>query len=174
MKLKEILSIPGMTGLYKIVASTKSVFIVESLVDGKRQPIPVTHRVSSLTDILIYRKDEEMPLVNVFKKIKETDGEKLSVNPKGGDDELKNYFRKLVPDFDESRVHVSHMKKILTWYELLNGIVDFDQKEEDNDSDSSILNKDDQGKPTSKAHEMNAPKADQHSKVTPIKLRKKV
>lgn len=173
MKLKEILTVPGMSGLYKMIATTKSGFIVESLTDGKRMPVSSTQRVSALGDIFIYRKDEEMPLAEVFKKIKETDGENLSVNPKGSDDELKKYFKKLVPDFDEDKVHASHMKKMLSWYEILNGKVDFDQKEEEGE-ETSLRNKEEHEKPVAKNFETSAPKADQHAKVTPVKLRKKV
>ena len=173
MKLKEILTVPGTGGLYKMLATTKTGFIVESLTDGKRMPVSSTQRVSALGDIFIYRKDEEMPLAEVFKKIQETDGDKLTVNPKGSDDELKKYFKKLVPDFDESKVHPSHMKKILSWYEILNGKIDFNKLEED-DEDGAVINKDEHDKPMAKNFETQAPKADQHAKVTPVKLRKKV
>jgi len=150
MKLKEILTVPGMSGLFKMIATTKSGFIVESLTDGKRMPVSSTQRVSALGDIFIYRTSEEMPLADVFKKIKETDGEKLSISPKDNDENLKKYFKKLVPDFD------------------------FSKEEEKDGEESSVLNKDDQGKPAAKNFETNAPKADQHAKVTPVKLRKKV
>jgi hypothetical protein len=173
MKLKEILTVPGMSGLFKMIATTKSGFIVESLTDGKRMPVSSTQRVSALGDIFIYRTTEEMPLADVFKKIKETDGEKLSVSPKDSDETLKKYFKKLVPDFDEGRVHVSHMKKILTWYEILNDKIDF-SKQEDEGEEASVLNKDEHDKPVAKNFETSAPKVDQHSKVTPVKLRKKV
>ncbi|CAN5383529.1 hypothetical protein BH11BAC1_BH11BAC1_17050 [soil metagenome] len=172
MKMKEILTVPGMSGLYKMIATTKTGFIVESLIDGKRMPVTSTQRVSALGDIFIYRSEEEMPLNEVFKKIKEKDGDKLAIDPKGSDDELKKYFKTIVPDFDESRVHTSHIKKMLTWYGILNGKVDFDQKDDDNET--SVLNKDDHEKPITKNFESNAPKADQHAKVTPVKLRKKV
>ena len=174
MKLKEILTVPGMSGLFKMIATTKSGFIVESLTDGKHMPVSSTQRVSALGDIFIYRTSEEMPLADVFKKIKESDGEKLSISPKDNDENLKKYFKKLVPDFDESKVHASHMKKMLTWYEILNDKIDFSKEEEKDGEESSVLNKDDQGKPAAKNFETNAPKADQHAKVTPVKLRKKV
>jgi hypothetical protein len=174
MKLKEILTVPGVSGLFKMIATTKSGFIVESLTDGKRMPVSSTQRVSALGDIFIYRTDEEMPLADVFKKIKETDGDKLSVTSKDNDENLKKYFKKLVPDFDESRVHVSHMKKMLTWYEILNGKIDFSKEDEEDGAENSMLNKDDHDKPVTKNFETNAPKADQHAKVTPVKLRKKV
>lgn len=172
MKLKEILTVPGMSGLFKMIATTKTGFIVESLTDGKRMPVSSTQRVSGLGDIFIYRNDEEMPLADVFLKIKETDGDKLTVNPKGTDDELKKYFKKIVPDFDEGKVHASHIKKMLSWYEILKDKVDFAQK--DDDSDIALPNKEGNDKPIVKNFETNAPKVDQHSKVAPVKLRKKV
>ena len=144
MKLKEILTVPGISGLYKMIATTKTGFIVESLTDGKRMPVNSTQRVSGLGDIFIYRNDEEMPLAEVFKKMQETDGEKLAVSPKGTDEELKKYFKKIVPDFDESRVHVSHIKKMLTWYGILSGKIDFTKKEEEDD-DSAISFQDKEG-----------------------------
>lgn len=173
MKLKEILTVPGMSGLFKMIATTKTGFIVESLTDGKRMPVSSTQRVSGLGDIFIYRNDEEMPLAEVFLKIKETDGDKLTVNPKGTDDELKKYFKKIVPDFDEGKVHASHIKKMLSWYEILKDKVDFAQKDDD-DSDISLPGKEGNDKPIVKNFETNAPKVDQHSKVAPIKVRKKV
>ena len=175
MKLKEILNVSGVSGLFKVITSTKSGLIVESLVDGKRQPVSATHKVSALGDIFIYRNGDEMPLVEVFKKIKETDGEKPSMSPKADDAELKKYFRKIVPDYDEDRVHASHIKKIITWYDILSGKIDFDkQDEESGEEDSGGGSRDESGKPVVKMHEGHAPKADQHAKTTTVKLRKKV
>jgi hypothetical protein len=79
----------------------------------------------------------------------------------------------LIPDVDESRVHVSHMKKMLTWYDILSAKIDF-SKEEEEDAEPSLVNKDGQEKQVTKNFETSAPKADQHAKVTPVKLRKKV
>ena len=96
MKLKEILTVPGMSGLFKMIATTKSGFIVESLTDGKRMPVTSTQRVSALGDIFIYRNNEEMPLAEVFKKMKESEGEKPAVSPKDNEEALKKYFKKLL------------------------------------------------------------------------------
>src|SRR5690349_5491355 len=116
MKLREILSIPGMSGLYKLVATGKNNIIVESLQDGKRQSVSGTNRVSSLAEIAIFTKDEDLPLADVLKKMNE---DKATTPPDGKADpgEMKKYFRSLVPEIDEDRVHPSHMKKILTWYD---------------------------------------------------------
>ena len=69
MQLKEIISVPGMGGLYKVVASNKGGVIVESLQDSKRTMISATQRIMTLTDIALYVKDGEMPLREVFKMV---------------------------------------------------------------------------------------------------------
>jgi len=155
------------------VAQSKNGFIVESLSDTRRMPISSAQRISSLVDIAVFTKNEDMPLKEVFKKIQDADGGKLPVDPKGDQKILKEYFKKIVPEFDEDRVYASDIKKILTWFELLNGKVDFSAKEE-SPEDSRISLNQESGKPVPKAHESNSPKADQHAKVGQVKLRKKV
>jgi len=173
MELKDIISIPGMGGLFKVIAQSKNGFIVESLTDNKRIPIASTQRISSLVDIAVFTKHEDMPLKDVFKKIQDTDGGKLAVDPKADPKALKDYFTKVVPDFDDERVYASDMKKILTWYELLNGKVDFNAKIEESE-DGKLGANQDLEKPVHKVHESHSPKADQHAKVGQVKLRKKV
>ena len=173
MDLKDVISISGMSGLYKVVAQSKNGFIVESLADDKRMPVSSTQRISSLVDIAVYTKKEDLPLKEVFKKIQETNGGKLEVDAKGDQKALKDYFKKIIPDVDEDRVYPSDIKKILTWYELLNGKVDFSAKEETDGDDKINLNQDFE-KPIPKVHETSSPKADQHAKIGQVKLRKKV
>lgn len=173
MELKDVISIPGTTGLYKVVAQSKNGFIVESLVDQKRMPVNSAQRISTLVDIAVFTTNDDIPLKDVFKKIQETDGAKLSVDPKADQKVLKDYFKKIVPDFDEERVYASDMKKILSWYELLSGKIDFTKVEEEKEGDKLNLNQDAE-KPIPKMHESHSPKADQHAKVGQVKLRKKV
>lgn len=173
MELKDIISIPGTGGLFKVVAQSKNGFIVESLTDQKRMPINTSQRISSLVDIAVFTTGDDLPLKQVFKKIQETDGNKLTVDPKSDAKILKEYFKKIVPDFDEERVYASDMKKILSWYEMLSGKIDFTAIEESKDDDKLNLDRE-IDKPIQKSFETNSPKADQHAKVGQVKLRKKV
>ena len=173
MELKDVISVPGMSGLFKVVAQSKNGIIIESLVDEKRSSVSTTQRISSLVDIAVYTKHEDLPLKEVLKKIQETDGGKLAVDPKADPKMLKDYFKKIVPDFDEERVYVSDIKKILTWYELLNGKIDFTVKDEVDEEGKLNLNQE-SGKQVPKMHETHGPKADKHAKVGQVKLRKKV
>jgi hypothetical protein len=175
MKLKEVLNIPGMSGLFKMVAQSKSGVIVESLIDGKRQPIGTMHRVVPLTDIKIFTAGDELPLVEVFKKMEaDLATGAATVDSKAEQQAMKEYFKKLVPDIDEEKVHLSHMKKMLLWYELLKGKIDFNAKEEEGAEGENPILQEGQEKPVAQKHEGHIPKADQHAKRTTAKLRKKV
>jgi hypothetical protein len=173
MQLKDIISISGMSGLYKIVAQSKTGFIVESLSDGRRRPVASTQRISTLGDISIFTTKEEMPLREVFLKIKQTDGDKPAVDAKAGNEELKKYFKNIVPDFDEQRVYPSDIKKVVIWFELLHDKVDFTRKDDDSENEMLASAKQDQDKPVNKIHEGHGPKASDAKTVT-AKTRKKV
>ena len=60
--LKKILSISGKPGLYKLVSTSKSITLVESLIDQKRLPIYPQEKIVSLGEIAIYTSDDEVPL----------------------------------------------------------------------------------------------------------------
>ncbi len=121
MELKEILAISGQPGLFKYVARSSNGVIVESLTDGRRMNASATARVSSLTEIAIFTEDEDMPLATVFEKIYAHTGGKEAVNPKSSPEQLKAFFGEVLPEYDRDRVHVSDIKKVFAWYNLLVG-----------------------------------------------------
>lgn len=127
MDFKGIIAVGGMSGLYKIISQTKTGFIVESLVDQKKSIVHSTQKVIALNDISVYTTSEEKPLKDVLLLMKEK--ESISVNPKSEPEELKKYFRTIVPDFDEQRVYVSDIKKIISWFHLLKDILDQNDNE---------------------------------------------
>ena len=119
IELKDILAISGKGGLFKFIAQARNGIVVESLDEGKRHVAPATARLSSLDDIAIFTKEEELPLSDVFMKIhdKADGGETLS--HKASANELKAEFEILIPDYDEDRVYVSDIKKVFQWYNQL-------------------------------------------------------
>lgn len=129
--LKDILAISGHGGLFKFISQGRSGIIVESLVDKKRSNMPSTAKVSSLEDIAIYTEDEEKPLVEILRAIKEKNEGKKALSEKPSNDELKNYFEEILPNYDKDRVYVSDIKKIVKWYNLLVDIKMLDLLEED-------------------------------------------
>lgn len=120
MKLREILSIGGKPGLYKMMKQTGNGMIVESLDDQRRFPVFAHDQISSLEEISIYTDTEDMPLRDVLKKMAEKHENGPSLNPKKASaKELKEYFLEVIPEYDEDRVYVSHIKKIIAWYNAL-------------------------------------------------------
>jgi len=170
MELKEIISVPGAGGLHKVIANNKSGFIVESLADGKRSMVSGTQRIMSLVDVAIYTTTEERPLREVFRKLQEVEGDQLSIDPKCDEKELRAFFKKIVPDYDEVRVYASDIRKVLNWFKQLNGKVDFSKEEETTEVAAAS---DNVSKPVQRVHEVHGPKTES-AKTTASKTRKKV
>ena len=128
--LKEILSISGHPGLYKLVTQTSNGIIVESLETKKRMPAYATHKISALEDIAIYTEDKEVGITDVFKNIFKYHEGKESISHKSSANELKAYFDKVLPNYDKDRVYVSDIKKIISWYNILHktNAIDFTEK----------------------------------------------
>lgn len=120
MSLEKVLAIAGKPGLYKLIAQTRGGFVAESLIDKKRLSVNVQQNVSVLSEIAIYTLSEEVPLKEVFKNIKKKEnGGQTSVKAKDSKDALEEYFFEVLPDYDEDRVYVSDIKKVIQWYNLL-------------------------------------------------------
>jgi len=128
MSLEKILAISGKPGLYELKAQTKAGFLAESLIDGKKLSVGIRHNVSVLNEIAIYTYAEEVPLKQIFNNIKEKESGGESISHKVSKAELEKYFSEILPEYDEDRVYVSDMKKVIQWYNLLHrkGIVNFD------------------------------------------------
>ena len=135
--LKEILSVSGKPGLFKLISQGKNMFIAESLIDRKRIPVYMRDKVVSLGDISIYTDDEEIPLSTVLNNIKEKEnGQAIDFTSSIKPEELKAYFETVLPNFDKDRVYPSDIKKIMTWYNLLvkEGLTEFVKREETEES----------------------------------------
>jgi hypothetical protein len=139
MSLDKILSISGKPGLFKVITQTRGGFVAESLIDKKRVTVNVNSNVSVLSEIAIYTLTEELPLRDVFKKIKDKEnGKPTSISHKDSKDVLEEYFFEVLPDYDEDRVYASDIKKVVQWYNLLqaqNLLSLLDEGSEDTKSD---------------------------------------
>lgn len=127
--LSKILTISGQSGLFNYLSQARSGVIVESLADRKRSCFGMNSKVTTLEDISIYTEDEEVRLREVFGKMKEVLGEEDAPSAKSSDQELKSFFGKALPDYDRDRFHVSHMKKVVTWYNILKKYASLDFEE---------------------------------------------
>lgn len=118
--LRGIISISGQSGLFKVISKTKFGLIVESVVDGKRIPAYSSQRISALEDIYVFTTGEDMLLSEVFQKIadKEKNGAVI-IDSKASNDDLRKKLEEYLPEFDKDRVYASDIRKLFTWYNLL-------------------------------------------------------
>lgn len=124
--LSKIVSIPGQSGLFKVVSQGKNSVIVESLLNGKRMPVFATQRASTLNEISMYTLDGDIKLSEVMANIyKLYNGQPCIDAKKATPQELKAEMDKVLPQWDKDRIYVSDLKKLFTWYNQLqaNGLV---------------------------------------------------
>ena len=162
MDLSGILSVTGMSGLYKVISQTKSGLIVESLVDGKRLPVYSSSKLSSLDDISIYGQGDDIPLKQILRSIRDSKSGTTVPTSKDSNDGIKAAFAEFVPEFDEDRVYASDMKKVFVWYALLNEKGLLVEVESESDEMKSDKPKTDKALAKPKAKELNktsSPKA---------------
>lgn len=117
--LSRILAVSGKHGLYRYVAQARNGAIAESLADGKRTVFDAHSRITTLEDIAIYTTTEELKLSKVFLAIQAALEGKEAPSAKADESEVVALFEKAIPDYDTDRFHVSHMRKVLAWYDDL-------------------------------------------------------
>lgn len=118
--IRDILSISGRQGLFRLVTQGKNMLIVESLLDHRRSPAYAHDKVMALADISIYTDNGDKPLAEVLEEVKtKAGGEKIDIKAIGSDQNLREYFGEILPDFDRERVYTADIRKLLTWYNQL-------------------------------------------------------
>lgn len=119
MELSKILSIAGKPGLFKILHQSRGGVVVASLADGKKMSIGQTQRVSTLSDISVYKVDGDEPLEKIFEKmLAYNEGKPLDIELKDNNG-LRAFFLEILPEHDEERVYTSDIKKLVKWFNTL-------------------------------------------------------
>ncbi len=121
MNFNEIAAVAGKGGLYKVFKPTRTGVILESMKDRSKLVAGPNSKVSMLAEISIYTTSEEgtVLLEDVMKKIhKEFKGD-TGLTGTADPDELKAFLKHILPDYDEDRVYVSDIKKLVNWYNFL-------------------------------------------------------
>jgi hypothetical protein len=119
MKLDKILAIAGKPGLYLLQVQTRSGFVAESLLDGKKITVGLRSNVSLLSEISMYTNTEEKPLVEVMRNIAIKENEGPAISHKEENATLLAYFEEILPEYDRDRVYPSDVKKVINWYNIL-------------------------------------------------------
>jgi hypothetical protein len=121
MEFKELASVSGKGGLFKIIKAGRQGVILESLDSVKKRLIVgPNQQVSLLGDISIYtQSNENAPLLDVFKKIKSEFGDDPGLDPDASNDEFRSFMKHILPEHDEERVYPSNIKKLVSWYRVI-------------------------------------------------------
>ncbi|KAF2340602.1 MULTISPECIES: DUF5606 family protein [Flavobacterium] len=119
MNLTKILAISGKPGLYELKVQTRTGFVAESLIDGKKITVNLKSNVSLLSEISIYTYEGEKPLTEVMQQISVKENKGQAISHKEDNATLSAYFKQILPDYDEERVYPSDIKKVLSWYNTL-------------------------------------------------------
>lgn len=136
MEYSRIVAVTGMPGLYEIISSKSDGAIVRSLDDGSTKFVSSrVHNLSHLESIEIYTTGENAALSDIFAAIKASSEAK----PDAKDNKaLRSYFEKVYPDLDFDRVYTSDMKKMVTWYAVVEKHnIDFTPKEQAADEEGT-------------------------------------
>nr|WP_294774508.1 DUF5606 domain-containing protein [uncultured Flavobacterium sp.] len=134
MNVEKILAIAGKPGLFELKLQTRSGFLAESLLDGKRITVGMRSNVSLLSEISMYTYSEEKPLADIMRAIAVKENEGPAISHKEDNAKLIAYFKEILPDYDEDRVYASDIKKVLNWYNILQakGLVSKEEPKIDN------------------------------------------
>ncbi len=119
MNLDKILAIAGKQGLFTLKVQTRTGFLVESLLDGKKLSVGLKNNVSLLSEISVYTYEAEKPLVEIMRAIAIKEDCQPAISHKEDNQKLTGYFLEILPDYDQERVYPSDIKKIINWYNML-------------------------------------------------------
>lgn len=170
--LTEIASISGKGGLFRIIKPGRVGVILESM-DDKKIKIATNpnHKVSILADISIYTKtdDGSIPLEDILRKIHKEFADDPGIDGKSAADELVSFIEYIVPEYDESRVYPSDVKKLVNWYKvLLREIPDFFKEEKKEGKEEGKAEKSSDGQKKESKPDASEGKAENKKKETKI------
>lgn len=128
--LTGIIAITGQPGLYRIVAQSKNGIIVEGLADKKRINVYASTKVSTLAEISMYTTSDDKPIEEILTNIYNKENGGPCPDNKSDDKTIAAYFEQVLPEYDKERVYVSNMRKLFSWYNIMQTTGSLKMKEE--------------------------------------------
>jgi len=121
MNFKDILAVSGKPGLYKLVTNRSNGLVVADLDSGKSVFCPMRkHQFTPMETVAIYTMNDTIELSEIFTRMLDQVDENPPADVSASKDEIEDYFASIVPDYDEDRVYISDMKKVIKWFTILN------------------------------------------------------
>lgn len=126
MDLKEIVAIAGISGLHKIIGRSKNGLILETMSEPKKRFATGMHdKVSVLEDISMYTVEGDVQLAEVFVKLNAVEKAGNAAPVAKEDSKVLRAYVNTAIKLDNDRVYDSDIKKLITWFNLLKGQLDF-------------------------------------------------
>ena len=122
MNLEGIINDSGKPGLFKVISRSSNNVIIESLIEKKRTAIYSHTQANLLDEIGIYTYNDTIPLSEIFTKIATKTNCGPSISHKSSKTEITSYFRDILPEYDEERVYISDIKKVIQWYNSMQSL----------------------------------------------------
>ncbi|MCS6974504.1 MAG: DUF5606 domain-containing protein [Cyclobacteriaceae bacterium] len=121
MELKDIATVSGKSGLFRVLSAGKGGMVLEAIDTKARVVLPISQKVSVLSEISIYTTTQEgtVPLEKVLKKIHSDYGNDMGLDHSAEPSELHAFMKSVLPEYDSDRVYTSDIKKLVRWYQLL-------------------------------------------------------
>jgi hypothetical protein len=133
MQYREIVAVTGLGGLFQLIASKQDGAIVRSLEDKSTRFVSSrVHNFTPLESIEVFTTGDNVNLAEVFKAMLDQEATTAPIDAKADNNAVKAYFKNVYPTFDEERVYVSDMKKMVKWYGILkaNDLLRFEEEAE--------------------------------------------
>ena len=121
MKYNELVAISGLSGLFQLVSTKSDGAIVKNLEDNTTKFVPARlHNVTPLDSIEVFTQTDNVRLFEVLMAFKSNVAAAGDFDiTKADNKQIKAYFAKLFPAYDQDRIYVSDMKKMIKWFAIL-------------------------------------------------------
>jgi len=121
MKLDNYVVVSGMSGVHEIVTSRNNGIVIKHIDSGKSTFCSVRkHQFTPLSTVGIYTLEDTEDLKTVFTKMLTLIEKTPPVATTAPKHEIEEYFEQIIPEYDEDKVYVSDMKKVIKWFNYLN------------------------------------------------------
>lgn len=109
-----------MPGLYKLIATRTNGLLVQEI-DSDKTKFASTrkHQFTPLETVAIYTDDDSTELKEIFKRIQDNLAKLPLPANNATKEQFFDYFSEILPDYDEERVLISDVKKVIKWFKFL-------------------------------------------------------
>lgn len=110
------MAVSGLPGLYRMISNRPNGLVVEDLAGGKNVFCSLRkHQFTPLETVAIYTYTDSTEIKVIFNKMRTM----APMTGKESGKDIESYFREVLPEYDEDRVYVSDMKKVIKWFNFL-------------------------------------------------------